>query len=709
MGQATIQGQGLRGQRIVRFGPFELSLDTGELRKHGIRVRLQGKPFHILNALLEEPGRVVTREELRSRLWAADTFVDFESGLNTAVNRLRIALGDSAENPIYIETLTRLGYRFVAPVEALAAPRPLAPVQQDRLRRTERAETALETPHSVPTARPNHLFALSRRRWPLIGAAILSALVLAATAILLLTRLPRAQPSFHQVTFRKGFVTKARFTRNGGNIIYSAEWNGAPSRVFLTSPVSPEARDLGLEKAWLASLSPTAELALFVKPRDSSHMVLERVPLHGGAPSLISDKTTAADWGPDGNLALVTDQGSVSSLEFPAGRNVYVSRGYITDPRVSPQGDQVAFLEHPIFGDDAGRVMAVNSSGEAHVLSSGWASALGLAWHPSGREVWFTATRSGANRAVMAVDLRGHVRQISRVPGDLQLQDIDSSGKVLVARTTQRITMFFGNLNDNSEQDISWFDWSRAVAISADGKSVLFDETGEGGGKQYSVYLYKAQTHSAERLSEGRAMDLSADGQWALTQDANDPTKLTVVSVNAAQRKRVSPSGIAYRWAKFFPDGKEILSAGAYPNQSPGIYRQTLPNHAPKLVAAGLQLNDAVIDPTGQIAVGCDGSHPVVLNLSGGTARSIRTSQCVSPTAFIDPQTVLATHQESGSFVMERLDLKSGRLTPYRRFKPRDSTGTMYTSPPRIAKDLQTFVFSRMQDLSDLFVVSGWK
>ena len=89
----------------VRFGAFEISLDTGELRKHGVRVRLQRRPFHILQALIERPGQVVSREELRSRLWSSDTFVDFESGLNTAINRLRTALGDSAENPLYIETL----------------------------------------------------------------------------------------------------------------------------------------------------------------------------------------------------------------------------------------------------------------------------------------------------------------------------------------------------------------------------------------------------------------------------------------------------------------------------------------------------------------------------------------------------------------------------------------------------------------------------
>src|SRR5579884_370056 len=102
--------------RILQFGAFELRTDTGELRKHGIRIRLQTKPLQVLLALLQHPGEVVTREQLQSRLWPADTFVDFESGLTTAANRLRIALGDSADVPRYIETLPRIGYRFIAPV-----------------------------------------------------------------------------------------------------------------------------------------------------------------------------------------------------------------------------------------------------------------------------------------------------------------------------------------------------------------------------------------------------------------------------------------------------------------------------------------------------------------------------------------------------------------------------------------------------------------
>jgi Tol biopolymer transport system component len=242
-------------------------------------------------------------------------------------------------------------------------------------------------------------------------------------------------------------------------------------------------------------------------------MVLERKPLNGGAPRLISDHATAADWSPDGSLCLTTEKDNVASLEFPAGRKIYDAHGSITSPRVSPDGTQVAFLEHPVFGDDAGQVVVVSSAGKARVLSSGWASAVGLAWHPSRNEIWFTAARSGTNRALMATDLQGRVRQVLQVPGGLELEDISSSGEVLIARNAERMTMFLGKIDGDSERDISWFDWSRAIAIRGDGKAVLFDESGEGGGKKYSVYLYKADTDSSERLGDGRGMDLSADGR----------------------------------------------------------------------------------------------------------------------------------------------------------------------------------------------------
>src|SRR6266481_5671138 len=113
---------------ITRFGTFEVNLQTGELRHAGQKVKLQEQPFQILAALLERPGEVVTREELRSKLWPEDTFVDFDHSLNAAIKRLRDALGESADAPVFIETLARRGYRFIAPVNDSSYPVGIAAV-----------------------------------------------------------------------------------------------------------------------------------------------------------------------------------------------------------------------------------------------------------------------------------------------------------------------------------------------------------------------------------------------------------------------------------------------------------------------------------------------------------------------------------------------------------------------------------------------------
>ena len=107
-----------RFSAILRFGVFEVDVHAGELRKKGARIKLQEQPFCVLTLLLQRPGDLVTREELRSQIWQSDTFVDFDNGLNTSINKLREALGDSADNPRFIETLPRRGYRFIAPVSS---------------------------------------------------------------------------------------------------------------------------------------------------------------------------------------------------------------------------------------------------------------------------------------------------------------------------------------------------------------------------------------------------------------------------------------------------------------------------------------------------------------------------------------------------------------------------------------------------------------
>jgi DNA-binding winged helix-turn-helix (wHTH) protein len=145
--------------RRVRFAAFEVDLRSCELFKHGIRIRLQDQPFQILAILLEQPGELIPREILRKKLWAEDTFVDFDAGLNAAIRRLRDALNDSADEPRYIETLPRHGYRFIAPVETIPEMKlELTAAVGEALRENESREPLLilqgESAHASPWPGP---------------------------------------------------------------------------------------------------------------------------------------------------------------------------------------------------------------------------------------------------------------------------------------------------------------------------------------------------------------------------------------------------------------------------------------------------------------------------------------------------------------------------------------------------------------------------
>ena len=182
-----------RSDRHVRFKSFELNLHTRELHRHGLKLKLQGQPVEVLAMLLERPGDLVTREELQQRLWPDDTFVDFEHGLNSTINRLREALGDHAETPRFIETLPRLGYRFIAPVEDGAIAAPASSPQNANAPAAERPPAS--------GARPSASI-IGMLAWAVVAALGLLAILVAFNAFGLRERLqesPLLAPEFRSI------------------------------------------------------------------------------------------------------------------------------------------------------------------------------------------------------------------------------------------------------------------------------------------------------------------------------------------------------------------------------------------------------------------------------------------------------------------------------------------------------------------------------
>lgn len=682
-----------RNGRVLQFGAFELRTETGELRKHGTKIRLQGKPLQLLQALLERPGGMWTRDELRDRLWTVDTFVDFESGLNTAVNRLRLTLGESAEHPRYIETLARSGYRFIAPINEGPAPlvsedtapaAPMNPEPGDRRRRSSGA-------------------------W-LIGAAT-TILLVCAGLLFRVSQRPAPHPAFHQITFRQWTIASARFGPDGESIIYEAQEGPGDRELYLANTVSPESRPLGFRRASLVSVSRSGELALVAHDGSKPGGSLVRVPLNGGAPLPLDQAVCCADWSPDGSkMAVIRNGARRSTLEYPRGKTLYQSSGWLTDIRISPSGEEVAFMEHLIRGDDAGSIKVIDAKGICRTLSDGWASAEGLAWAPRGREVWFTAAHTGVIRALYAVDLSGKLRLVACFPGTLMLFDVSASGRVLLSREQTRAMMNGLLPGDTKERDLSWFDYSHALDISDDGRVILFDETGEGGGPHHTVYVRRADTPSAVRVGDGWAKAISPDGNWVVTMPDGDQTTLTLSPLTPGQPRTINGRGLKYDWVRFFPDGTRLLVGGTFAGGLPRLFVQALDGGKPEPVNTSVYLVHPAISPDGQQVAGVDTEQRlVVMSLAGGEPRVVTKGFAPTVLRWSGAGKSLLAQYGPVPAQLFRIDLETGKYKLWREIAPFDLSGVSVIWPAVLSQDERTIVYSFRRDLSELFVVDGWR
>jgi hypothetical protein len=232
-----------------------------------------------------------------------------------------------------------------------------------------------------------------------VGLAIVAERMLRATP-------PAEPPTYRRLTYERGSLGQARFAPDGNTVVYNAAWRGDPTGVFTIRLDSRESRPLGLSNATLHAVSSKSELALGLQATEAfltreslpSHATtLSRLPLAGGAPRDVLDRVTWADWSPDGSdLAVVRLLENSQRLEFPIGKVLYETNGNITHLRVSPQGDRLAFIDHPKTDPfSAGALVALDRSGARRTLSKDWGDAFGVAWRPDGGEVWFTAGKSG--------------------------------------------------------------------------------------------------------------------------------------------------------------------------------------------------------------------------------------------------------------------------------------------------------------------------
>ncbi len=547
-----------------------------------------------------------------------------------------------------------------------------------------------------------------------VAGAVAALIIVAAAAYLAgKSRHLSEVPSFQTLTFRRGQIGAARFSPDGQTVVYSAIWGGSPSEIFVARTESPELRSLGVTEANLLSVSRAGEMAIMLNPHllggFMSTGTLARVPLAGGAPREIANDVEAADWDPDGkNLAIVRTVGGKDRLEFPLGRMIYETAGWVSHIRVSPRGDSIAFIDHPARGDDGGSIAVVDLKGKKKTLSPDYTSAQGLAWAADGENIWFTATRSGGNRALFAASLSGRVRSLLTAPGALTLEDIARDGRVLLTRHSWRLEAAGVVPGASQERDLSWLDWSLVRDLSADGKFLLFDEGGEGGGATYSVYLRKTDGSPAIRLGDGLAMSLSSDGKWAIAIHRQPaPWQMFLYPTGAGEARQITFDTINHQWASWFPDGKRILFGGNERGQPLRVYVHDLASGKAKGIAeGGVSPYGNAVSPDGMNFVAStpdrrvaiypinDAGKPRVLPDSLSGAVPIRWSS--------DGRSIYFFRRGEVPTRIIRYDLKTAHDTVVREIAKQALVVSL-----RVTPDARHYAYSYSSDESQLFLVQG--
>jgi len=381
---------------VVRFGAFELDLRAGELRKHGLKIKLQDQPFQILLMLLEQPGQVVTREQLHQKLWAEGTFVDFEHGLNAAIQRLRTALGDTAENPRFVETLARRGYRFVAPVDGVFSLQETSAV----LGSTQPASQSPERP------RP-------QRRWYRLGALVSVTLIVAGLGWWQFGRKATA-PELRIIPFTDfpGFKSDPAFSPDGKQIAFF--WNGesrenvdiyvkmidagGPVRLT-TNPASD------VDPVW----APDGRFIAFRRVFTVDRCEVLVIPAIGGSERKLAQAASSdvpgfsnggLSWSPDGKFVAMVDHGIKAVSEQTGEKRVLSSPDplfYDNLPAFSPDGRSIAFARTRKPGDTFTAVFVqplgpgATPLGPPRQVTPSLHLVSGLAWELSGRSLLFSS------------------------------------------------------------------------------------------------------------------------------------------------------------------------------------------------------------------------------------------------------------------------------------------------------------------------------
>ncbi len=442
-----------------------------------------------------------------------------------------------------------------------------------------------------------------------------------------------APASFRQLTFRLGGISNARFTPDGQTVVYSAAWENNPWELFSIRSQGGGTQSLGYHRARILSISSSDELAILLLPPGgtpggtgasfgwTSGGTLARVPLAaGGVPREILEDALDADWAPDGqSLAVARWVEGKCRLEFPVGKLLYQSDDAILTVRVSPDGQRVAFLQALASHGHLTTTFVigvVDRAGSHKELSREWWPT-GMAWSPSGKDLWFTAIQEGGATELRAVTLGGKQRLVERFPGFAGFADVSRDGRALILDDNGRFFVFARVAGEDADRNLSWNEDSTLTDLSGDGRTLLLSAMNFGGKDlDYGVFLRGTDGSPAVRLGDGFGYGLSPDGRWVLSFRAGGARLEFVLWPTRAGAPIRIAEGLppTFHGAAWLPDSRSFVFSGASPGEGARLYVQNLDGAKPEPITAPEDdLRAPIVSPDGRQVAALDALRDIVL------------------------------------------------------------------------------------------------
>jgi hypothetical protein len=683
---------------IFAFGAILYEMLTGN------RAFKRDSSIETLSAILKEepadieamPGVPPALERLLRRCLEKDRAQRFQSARDLAFNLETLSTYSSAAS------VTKV------PVPASAArPEPtLAPTVT--MRQPVRPKTQTQVPVPKPQAKPKVSPVLLALLFVVaIGGAVYGGWYLATRKAEKVEEI-----AFRRATFRRGEVRGARFTSDGDTIVYSAAWDGRPAEIFVASRQSPEARPLGVADADILAVSKSTELAILLRrDRLTSLGTLARVSMAGGMPREIAENVLHADWSPDGSqLAVIRFARNSWRVEYPVGNIKYQTLHYVRDMRISPDGTRVAFIE-PHGGEYD---IVVTGPDGTQPIARGWSRGVnGLAWSPDGKEVWITGTSTSAPPSLYAIPLEGEPRLVSRLTGSMKLFDISEQRRVLLSNGTWRAALLYQAPGTRAERDMSWLDWSVLADLSVDGRTLLFNETREGGGGRSSIYLRHEDAPAPVRIGDGTGDALSPDKKWVLSHSG---TKLVLLPTGTGETRELKIAGTFALGAAWLPDSRRVIIGGGLPPK--GDYRLLLIDTQAESVLPlspeniwGSAYRPFAISPDGNFVAGMNAEEMIVIYPTdgSGTATSVPgVEKGEVPIQWTSDGAALYVYRPTALPArVYKVTLVNGARELWKEFAPADPAGVYRISPVFMTPDASGYAYNALRTVSDLYIAEG--